>query len=146
MTQRPFDGYNRRALVAPDPELTEVGPGTPCGDLTRRYCQPAALVDELAGPRPVKPVRLLGENLVLFRDEQGRYGLLERLFEPGLFATPMMAGLPPEVQTSLGESVPYPSRLGEPDEFAALVLHICANRMLNGEAIRLDGALRMSPR
>ena len=58
--------------------ITRIGPGTPCGSLMRRYWQPAALVDELEGPRPVKPVRLLGENLVLFRDEQGRYGLLHR--------------------------------------------------------------------
>ena len=58
--------------------ITRTGPGTPAGKLMRCYWQPAALVDELAGNRPVKPLRLLGENLVLFRDEQGRYGLLER--------------------------------------------------------------------
>ena len=58
--------------------ITRIGPGTPCGNLMRRYWQPAALVEELAGPRPVKAVRLLGESLVLFRDEQGRYGLLHR--------------------------------------------------------------------
>ena len=51
--------------------ITRIAPGTPCGNLMRRYWQPAALVDELTGGRPVKPVRLLGENLVLFRDEQG---------------------------------------------------------------------------
>jgi phenylpropionate dioxygenase-like ring-hydroxylating dioxygenase large terminal subunit len=58
--------------------ITRIGPGTPCGALMRRYWQPAALVEELDGPRPVKAVRLLGEDLVLFRDEQGRYGLLRR--------------------------------------------------------------------
>ena len=58
--------------------ITRTGPKDPCGKLMRMYWQPAALVDELAGPRPVKPVKLLGENLVLFRDEQGRYGLIER--------------------------------------------------------------------
>lgn len=58
--------------------ITRVGPKTPAGKLMRQYWQPAALVDELAGNRPVKPVRLLGENLVLFRDENGKYGLLER--------------------------------------------------------------------
>ncbi len=58
--------------------ITRIGPGTPAGTLMRRYWQPAALVDELAGNRPVKPVRLLGESLVLFRDAQGRYGLMER--------------------------------------------------------------------
>jgi len=58
----------------------------------------------------------------------------------------MMEGLPPAAQASLGASVPYPPRLGQPAEFAALVLHILANTMLNGETIRLDGALRMAPR
>ncbi len=65
---------------------------------------------------------------------------------PGLFATPMLAGLPQEAQDSLGRQVPHPSRLGRPEEFAALVEHIVANPMLNGEVIRLDGAIRMAPR
>ena len=65
---------------------------------------------------------------------------------PGLFATPMLAGLPQEAQDSLGRQVPHPSRLGRPEEFAALVEHIVANPMLNGETIRLDGAIRMAPR
>src|ERR1700751_1202877 len=58
--------------------ITRTGPKDPCGKLMRRYWHPAALVDELQGPRPVRPVKLLGENLVLFRDEQGRYGLIDR--------------------------------------------------------------------
>src|ERR1044071_8575522 len=58
--------------------LTHTGPGTPAGKLMRCYWQPAALVDELPDNRPLKPVRLLGENLVIFRDDQGRYGLVER--------------------------------------------------------------------
>src|SRR6201987_5118798 len=62
--------------------ITRIGPGTPAGALMRRYWQPAALVDELAGNRPIKPLRLLGESLVLFRDEQGRYGLIERACPP----------------------------------------------------------------
>ena len=65
---------------------------------------------------------------------------------PGLFETPMLAGLPQEAQDSLGRQVPHPSRLGRPEEFAALVEHIVANPMLNGETIRLDGAIRMAPR
>jgi len=65
---------------------------------------------------------------------------------PGLFSTPMLQGLPQEAQDSLGAQVPHPSRLGRPDEYAALVGHIVANPMLNGEVIRLDGALRMAPR
>jgi NAD(P)-dependent dehydrogenase (short-subunit alcohol dehydrogenase family) len=65
---------------------------------------------------------------------------------PGLFATPMMKGLPQEAQDSLGKQTPFPPRLGEPDEFAALVVQILENVMLNGETIRLDGAVRMQPR
>ncbi|MBL8669660.1 MAG: SDR family NAD(P)-dependent oxidoreductase [Alphaproteobacteria bacterium] len=65
---------------------------------------------------------------------------------PGLFATPMLLGMPQEVQDSLAASVPYPKRLGQPDEYAALVLHIVENGMINGECIRLDGAIRMQPR
>ena len=65
---------------------------------------------------------------------------------PGIFDTPMMAGLPEEARTSLGAQVPHPARLGHPGEFAALVLHIVANPMLNGETIRLDGGIRMAPR
>jgi NAD(P)-dependent dehydrogenase (short-subunit alcohol dehydrogenase family) len=65
---------------------------------------------------------------------------------PGIFSTPMLATLPDEARASLGAQVPHPSRLGEPDEFAALVAHIVANPMLNGEVIRLDGAIRMAPR
>ena len=65
---------------------------------------------------------------------------------PGVFLTPMLASLPPEVQHSLGEQVPFPSRLGRPDEYASLVAQILENEMLNGETIRLDGAIRMQPR
>jgi len=65
---------------------------------------------------------------------------------PGLFHTPMVEGLPAEAQQSLADSIPFPQRLGAPEEYAALVEHIVANRFLNGETIRLDGALRMPPR
>ncbi|MEU6644086.1 3-hydroxyacyl-CoA dehydrogenase [Saccharomonospora sp. NPDC046836] len=65
---------------------------------------------------------------------------------PGLFNTPLMAALPAEARASLAHQVPHPSRLGEPSEYAALVEHIIANPMLNGEVIRLDGAIRMAPR
>ncbi|HVF52393.1 MAG TPA: 3-hydroxyacyl-CoA dehydrogenase [Actinomycetota bacterium] len=65
---------------------------------------------------------------------------------PGIFDTPMLAGLPEEARTKLAENVPHPHRLGDPSEFAALVRHIVENEMLNGETIRLDGALRMPPK
>ncbi len=65
---------------------------------------------------------------------------------PGIFLTPMLQGLPQATQDSLGKQVPHPSRLGRPDEFAKLVQNIIENPMLNGEVIRLDGAIRMGPR
>jgi NAD(P)-dependent dehydrogenase (short-subunit alcohol dehydrogenase family) len=78
--------------------------------------------------------------------ELARFGIRVVAIAPGTFETPMMAGFAPEVREALGKSVPFPSRLGRPAEFAALVKHICENTMLNGEVIRLDGALRMAPR
>lgn len=78
--------------------------------------------------------------------ELARAGVRVVTIAPGLFHTPMVEGLPPEVQETLAAGIPYPPRLGEPAEFAALVAHIVANRFLNGEVIRLDGALRMPPR
>ena len=65
---------------------------------------------------------------------------------PGIFATPMLAGLPEAAQASLAQQVPFPSRLGRPEEYAALAAHIVENQMLNGEVIRLDGAIRMGPK
>ena len=65
---------------------------------------------------------------------------------PGTFATPMLAGLPDEATAALEAGIPHPSRLGKPEEYAALVRHVVDNGMLNGEVIRLDGALRMPPR
>jgi len=78
--------------------------------------------------------------------ELARYGIRVAAIAPGVFATPMLAGLPEAAQTSLAANVPFPQRLGRPDEYAALALHICRNTMINGEVIRLDGALRMAPR
>jgi NAD(P)-dependent dehydrogenase (short-subunit alcohol dehydrogenase family) len=78
--------------------------------------------------------------------ELARYGVRVVAIAPGVFETPMLAGLPQAAQDSLAANVPFPRRLGHPDEYAALVMHICANRMLNGEVIRLDGALRMPAR
>ncbi len=78
--------------------------------------------------------------------ELARFGIRVATIAPGIFETPMMAGFTPEAQESLGRNVPFPARLGRPAEYAALVKHICENIMLNGEVIRLDGALRMAPR
>lgn len=76
--------------------------------------------------------------------EFAKFGIRVMTIAPGLFETPMMAGFSPELQASLGAQVPFPPRLGKPDEYAALVEHIIQNPMLNGEVIRLDGALRMA--
>ena len=78
--------------------------------------------------------------------ELARSGVRVMTIAPGLIQTPMFNGLPEDVRESLAATVPFPPRLGMPDEYAALVLHIVANRFLNGETIRLDGALRMAPR
>ncbi|MGR9299684.1 3-hydroxyacyl-CoA dehydrogenase (plasmid) [Rhizobium leguminosarum] len=78
--------------------------------------------------------------------ELARHGIRVVSIAPGIFETPMMADMPAEVQAALGKSVPFPPRLGRPAEFAGLVRHILENNMLNGEVIRLDGALRMGAR
>ncbi len=78
--------------------------------------------------------------------EFAQHGIRVVTIAPGIFDTPMMAGLPQKARESLAEQVPFPSRLGRPDEYAALALHVIANEMLNGEVIRLDGAIRMAPR
>ena len=77
--------------------------------------------------------------------ELARIGVRVVTIAPGLFHTPMIEGLPAEAQQGLADSIPFPRRLGVPEEYAALVEHIAANRFLNGETIRLDGALRMAP-
>ncbi|MBC8163916.1 MAG: SDR family NAD(P)-dependent oxidoreductase [Roseiflexaceae bacterium] len=78
--------------------------------------------------------------------ELARYGIRVVSIAPGIFDTPMLAGLPEPARISLGQQVPFPPRLGRPDEYAALVQQIIENTMLNGETIRLDGAIRMAPR
>jgi NAD(P)-dependent dehydrogenase (short-subunit alcohol dehydrogenase family) len=88
---------------------------------------------------------IVGMTLPMARDLADK-GVRVCAIAPGLFLTPLLEGLPQEVQESLGKQVPYPSRLGRPEEYAALVCHIVENPMLNGEVIRLDGAIRMAPR
>jgi NAD(P)-dependent dehydrogenase (short-subunit alcohol dehydrogenase family) len=88
---------------------------------------------------------IAGLTLPVARD-LARDGIRVVTIAPGLFDTPLMAGLPEEARLSLGQQVPFPSRLGQPDEYAMLVQSIIENPMLNGEVIRLDGALRMGPK
>ena len=88
---------------------------------------------------------IVGMTLPIARD-LSRDGVRVVTIAPGLFLTPLLAGMPKDVQDSLGRQVPFPPRLGRPDEYAQMVAHIFANTMLNGETIRLDGAIRMAPR
>ena len=78
--------------------------------------------------------------------ELAQFGVRVLTIAPGLVETPMLRSLPPDVQKSLGDSVPFPPRLARPDEFARLALHVIDNTILNGETIRMDGALRLAPR
>jgi NAD(P)-dependent dehydrogenase (short-subunit alcohol dehydrogenase family) len=78
--------------------------------------------------------------------ELARFGIRVMTIAPGIFDTPMLRGMSDELRASLGAQVPFPSRLGQPEEYAALVKHIIENEMLNGEVIRLDGAIRMAPK
>ncbi len=88
---------------------------------------------------------IVGLTLPVARELAG-HGIRVMTIAPGLFRTPLLAGLPDQVQNQLAETVPFPARLGDPDEYADLVEHIVTNRMLNGEVVRLDGALRMAAR
>ena len=88
---------------------------------------------------------IVGMTLPIARD-LARTGIRVMTIAPGLFDTPLLAGLPEPARQSLGQQVPFPSRLGQPSEYAALAKHIIENPMLNGEVIRLDGAIRMAPR
>jgi NAD(P)-dependent dehydrogenase (short-subunit alcohol dehydrogenase family) len=88
---------------------------------------------------------IVGMTLPIAR-EFARFGIRVMTIAPGIFDTPMLAAMPEEVRQSLGQQVPFPSRLGRPAEYAALVRHVFENEMLNGEVIRLDGAIRMAPK
>ncbi|KAI9909963.1 hypothetical protein PsorP6_010174 [Peronosclerospora sorghi] len=88
---------------------------------------------------------IVGMTLPLSRDLTS-FGIRVNTIAPGLFMTPLLAGLPEKMQKELGDSVPFPNRLGKPEEFAHLVHTIIDNKMLNGQTIRIDGALRMPPR
>jgi NAD(P)-dependent dehydrogenase (short-subunit alcohol dehydrogenase family) len=88
---------------------------------------------------------VVGMTLPIARD-LSKLGIRVCTIAPGLFATPMLMGLPEPARDALGASVPFPARLGDPSEYAALACHIVQNPMLNGETIRLDGALRMAPK
>ena len=99
-----------------------------------------------AAMQPLQPLPEGERGVIVSTASVAAFGVRVLAIAPGIFGTPMLRALPQEVQDSLGASVPFPNRLGEPREFAALVMHCIRNGYLNGEVIRLDGALRMAPR
>jgi NAD(P)-dependent dehydrogenase (short-subunit alcohol dehydrogenase family) len=88
---------------------------------------------------------IVGMTLPIAR-ELAQFGIRVLTIAPGLFLTPLLANLPQEAQDSLASAIPFPHRLGSPDEFASLALHMVENSYLNGEVVRLDGSLRMAPK
>ena len=103
------------------------------------------IVDVVGRSVQLKKAGIVGLTLPMARD-LARDGIRVVTIAPGIFETPMLMGMPEEVRAALGASVPFPQRLGRPDEYAQLVETIVRNPMLNGETIRLDGAIRMPPK
>jgi NAD(P)-dependent dehydrogenase (short-subunit alcohol dehydrogenase family) len=125
------------------------GRGPPAGD-RRGVCDNTASVAAYDGQIGLVAYAastggVVSLTLPVARELAGK-GVRVMTIAPGLFDTPMMATLPEEARVALGASVPFPPRLGAPEEYAELACHIVTNSMLNGEVIRLDGALRMAPR
>ncbi|HET7032100.1 MAG TPA: SDR family NAD(P)-dependent oxidoreductase [Casimicrobiaceae bacterium] len=124
--------------------------GTPNADGERGvvvFCSSIAAFDGQIGQAAYSASKagLVGMTLPIAR-ELARYGIRVVTIAPGVFETPMVGQVPPEVAEALGKAVPFPPRLGRPTEFASLVREIIGNPMLNGEVIRLDGAIRMAPK
>ena len=122
-------------------------PGGPVGRGLRAGITSAAAFDGQIGQAAYSASKggVVGMTLPIARD-LSRNGIRVVTIAPGLFLTPMLLGLPKEAQDSLGKQVPFPSRLGKPEEYAQLAKAIVENEMLNGETIRLDGAIRMAPK
>ena len=137
--------FNMIRLAAAAIRLSEAGPDGERGVIVNTAS--IAAYDGQVGQAAYAASKggVVGMTLPIAR-ELARNGIRVMTVAPGLFGTPMMMGLPADVQDSLGRSVPFPPRLGRPDEFAQLVRHILENTMLNGEVIRLDGAIRLAPR
>jgi len=134
------------------PVATEVTYGTagsaPLRGLSAAEQTLPALLERQAAAHGDAPLVRVGDAAHTYagpRDLAAR-GVRVCAIAPGLFDTPLLAGLPEAARTALGEQVPHPARLGRPEEYAALAAHVVENPMLNGEVVRLDGALRMPPR
>src|SRR6476620_3025597 len=132
------------AMAATEPAVTELG-GEERGVIINT-ASVAAFDGQIGQPAYAASKGAVAAMTLPIARELARHLIRVATIAPGIFETPMMAGLPAEAQKSLGSQVPHPSRLGKPDEYGALAVHIVENAMLNGEVIRLDGAIRMAPR
>ena len=132
------------AMVATEPATTELG--GPERGVIINTASVAAFEGQIGQPAYAASKGAVAAMTLPIARELARSLVRVVTIAPGIFETPMMAGLPQEAQDSLGAQVPHPSRLGKPDEYASLVAHIVDNAMLNGETIRLDGAIRMGPK
>ncbi|TLM81029.1 SDR family NAD(P)-dependent oxidoreductase [Pseudarthrobacter sp. NamE2] len=132
------------AMVATEPVATETG--GPERGVIINTASVAAFEGQIGQPAYAASKGAVAAMTLPVARELARSLIRVVTIAPGIFETPMMAGLPQEAQDSLGAQVPHPSRLGKPEEYAKLVAHIVDNAMLNGETIRLDGAIRMGPK
>jgi NAD(P)-dependent dehydrogenase (short-subunit alcohol dehydrogenase family) len=132
------------AMVATEPATTKLG--GPERGVIINTASVAAFEGQIGQPAYAASKGAVAAMTLPIARELARSLVRVVAIAPGIFETPMMAGLPQEAQDSLGGQVPHPSRLGRPDEYASLVAHIVDNAMLNGETIRLDGAIRMGPK
>ncbi|PNI08507.1 3-hydroxyacyl-CoA dehydrogenase [Arthrobacter sp. AFG7.2] len=132
------------AMVATEPAITRLG--GPERGVIINTASVAAFEGQIGQPAYAASKGAVAAMTLPIARELARSLVRVVTIAPGIFETPMMAGLPQEAQDSLGAQVPHPSRLGRPDEYANLVAHIVDNAMLNGETIRLDGAIRMGPK
>ena len=132
------------AMVANEPASTEIG--GPERGVIINTASVAAFEGQIGQPAYAASKGAVAAMTLPIARELARSLVRVVTIAPGIFETPMMAGLPNEAQESLGAQVPHPSRLGKPEEYAKLVAHIVDNAMLNGETIRLDGAIRMGPK
>lgn len=133
------------AMAAQD-TLTDAATGTQERGVIINTASVAAFDGQIGQPAYSASKGAVAAMTLPLARELARHYIRVMTIAPGIFETPMMASLSAEAQASLGAQVPHPARLGKPEEYAALVSHIVANQMLNGETIRLDGAIRMGPK
>lgn len=133
------------AMAASEP-LVDATTGTPERGVIINTASVAAFDGQIGQPAYAASKGAVASMTLPLARELARHYIRVMTIAPGIFETPMMASLSAEAQASLGAQVPHPARLGKPEEYAALVSHIVSNQMLNGETIRLDGAIRMGPK